>query len=198
MFSINATIVNNSNNDISLHNGCGGSFLVVFDSHAKLVVKKICNWMALQIILKPGESFNATSLVSNLVYKAISTGSANTTVTISYNTQNQSSLPSAVTTISKSVSFTVLNISEAGNEKMFPLKQLQSKISPKDVLCNDGLQLVFKACDGSPKCVKSSSVDKLVLWGWAKMTSDGIVPRQEPSIKTISLEDNANQSLFTG
>jgi len=43
-FAINATLVNNSPNTINVHNGCGGPFSVVFDSHAAVDLKKICNW----------------------------------------------------------------------------------------------------------------------------------------------------------
>lgn len=49
-----------------------------------------------------------------------------------------------------------------------PLKQFKSGIPPEDVQCKQDLQLVIKSNDGSPACVKPSSVSKLVTWGWAK------------------------------
>src|ERR1700704_4513130 len=61
-FAINATLVNNSPNTINVQNGCGGPFSVVFDNHATVDLKKICNWMAIRIILKPGENITGTSL----------------------------------------------------------------------------------------------------------------------------------------
>src|SRR5579863_1455243 len=64
-FAINATLVNNLPNAITVKNGCGGPFSIVFDSHAMVEVKKVCNWMAPQIILNPGENITGTSLVSN-------------------------------------------------------------------------------------------------------------------------------------
>src|SRR5574340_1046941 len=73
-FAINATIVNNSTDTITVHNGCGGAFVTVFDNHVSVGVKKVCNWMAAQIILKPGESIPVTSLASNLAYNASSAG----------------------------------------------------------------------------------------------------------------------------
>ena len=48
-----------------------------------------------------------------------------------------------------------------------PLKQMQSGVSAKDVLCNEGLELIFKVNDGSAACVMPSTVSKLIERGWA-------------------------------
>lgn len=53
------------------------------------------------------------------------------------------------------------------NSILTPLKQHKSGIVAEDVKCKEGMQLVIKAKDGSPACVKESSVTKLVVWGWA-------------------------------
>jgi hypothetical protein len=47
-----------------------------------------------------------------------------------------------------------------------PLKQFKSGISPKDVTCNQGLQLFFKAEDNSPACVKADTAFHLSVLGW--------------------------------
>lgn len=74
-----------------------------------------------------------------------------------------------------------------------PLKQIKSGTLAKDVQCKEGLQLVIKAEDGSPACVKSSSVAKLVLWAWAKSTNDNTQSSGEDqsSNKIITLEDDS-------
>ncbi len=48
-----------------------------------------------------------------------------------------------------------------------PLKQMQSGVSAKDVLCKEGLELIFKVSDGSAACVMPSTVSKLIERGWA-------------------------------
>ena len=48
-----------------------------------------------------------------------------------------------------------------------PLKQMQSGMSAESVVCKDGLELIFKASDGSAACVLPSSVSKLIERGWA-------------------------------
>jgi len=48
-----------------------------------------------------------------------------------------------------------------------PLKQIKSGIVPENVVCKEGLELVFKL-NGQPACVKTTSVQKLITWGWAK------------------------------
>ena len=47
-----------------------------------------------------------------------------------------------------------------------PLKQFKSGIAANDVKCGQGLQLVIKAEDGSPACVKSDTLSKLIERGW--------------------------------
>jgi len=48
-----------------------------------------------------------------------------------------------------------------------PLKQMQSGVSAESVVCKDGLELIFKASDGSAACVMPSTASKLVERGWA-------------------------------
>jgi len=171
-FAINATIINNSNNTINVQNGCGGAFSVTFDNHATTEVNKICNWMAIQIILKPGENITASNLSSNLIYKATASGTANATVTFSYIVGNQTgsnvSFGGNATSVSKSFTFDISNeTSPKPTMSFYPLEQFKSGIAPKDVVCKQDLQLVIKAEDGSPACVKPSDGITLVQRGWA-------------------------------
>ncbi|WP_010194419.1 dienelactone hydrolase family protein [Candidatus Nitrosarchaeum limnium] len=52
------------------------------------------------------------------------------------------------------------------NAELPPLKQLKQG-HHVDVVCADGFQLVLKQSNGSPKCIKLSSVEKLIQRGWA-------------------------------
>ena len=54
------------------------------------------------------------------------------------------------------------------SDNLSPLHQLKSGIATKDVKCKQELQLIIKAEDGSPACVRSSTAAKLVTLGWAK------------------------------
>ena len=49
-----------------------------------------------------------------------------------------------------------------------PLQQFRSGTAASDVKCNDGLQLIIKAEDGYPACVRPENVATLVERGWAK------------------------------
>jgi hypothetical protein len=58
---------------------------------------------------------------------------------------------------------------EAGmmeKEIMSPLQQTKSGVSASDVICKEGLELIFKSTDNSPACVRSTSVEKLIQIGW--------------------------------
>lgn len=54
-----------------------------------------------------------------------------------------------------------------------PLKVFKEGISVKDIVCTEGLQLIIKAEDGSPACVKPDTAQKLIERGWAKSTTYG-------------------------
>jgi len=45
-------------------------------------------------------------------------------------------------------------------------QQLESGVAPEDIICKEGLQLIFKQ-DSSPACVKSQTAEKLIQRGWA-------------------------------
>jgi len=49
-----------------------------------------------------------------------------------------------------------------------PLKQIKNGILPEDVICKEGLELIFKLSDGSPACVQPSTTITLVFRGWSQ------------------------------
>lgn len=60
------------------------------------------------------------------------------------------------------ISFPVMPI----NAELPPIKQLKQG-HHVEVVCADGFQLVLKQSNGTPKCIKLSSVEKLIQRGWA-------------------------------
>ncbi len=48
-----------------------------------------------------------------------------------------------------------------------PLKQIKEGVEPNDVQCKSSMELVFKS-SGNPACVKSTSVQKLMSYGWTQ------------------------------
>lgn len=48
-----------------------------------------------------------------------------------------------------------------------PKKQLKLVESPEKIVCNEGLQLIFKSTNNSPACVKPKTAEKLIERGWA-------------------------------
>lgn len=64
----------------------------------------------------------------------------------------------------------IASIASEHEEEIFglpPLKQLKEGVDPQDVTCKSGFNLIFKP-DGTPACVKTSSVQKLVSMGWSQ------------------------------
>jgi len=66
---------------------------------------------------------------------------------------------------------------------MSPRAQMLAGISASQVMCKEGLNLVFKATDGSPICIKASTVYKLIETGWISMES-AFAQEAEPEIET--------------
>ncbi len=49
-----------------------------------------------------------------------------------------------------------------------PKKQMATGTISFDIICREGLQLIFKATNGHPFCVKPSTAEKLTERGWVK------------------------------
>src|SRR5574340_763899 len=63
----------------------------------------------------------------------------------------------------------IIHGSTSSNLLKTPLQQFKSGVAANDVKCGQGLQLVIKAKDSSPACVKSGTATKLVERGWIKL-----------------------------
>lgn len=48
-----------------------------------------------------------------------------------------------------------------------PVKQLEKGLDPSEIICREGLKLIFKSSNDSPACVKPESIPKLIERGWA-------------------------------
>jgi len=55
--------------------------------------------------------------------------------------------------------------------QMSPKAQMLAGLSANQVMCKEGLNLVFKSTDGSPVCVKASTVYKLIERSWISIES---------------------------
>ena len=175
-FTVNATLVNHSENQILLQYGvCSGPFSILFDNHVTVNPKKImCPMIVMLQKIDPGEKITMTSPGPDLTYRATATGIVNASVTIPYSVRNQTdqNQSNIEKTISQSFLFTISDnntVPKTVNENILsPLKQFKSGIAAQDVTCKKGLQLVIKSKDNSPACVYSSTAAKLVTLGWAK------------------------------
>ncbi len=48
-----------------------------------------------------------------------------------------------------------------------PLKQIKEGVEPENIQCKESFELIFKSL-GEPACVKETSVQKLISWGWTQ------------------------------
>jgi len=61
----------------------------------------------------------------------------------------------------------MLNLKMMGGHMYSPDMQVSNGIDPSDVICKTGLELLMRVSTGDPICVKSSSVENLLLIGFA-------------------------------
>ncbi|MGI0060200.1 MAG: hypothetical protein ACREBJ_10585, partial [Nitrosotalea sp.] len=83
-----------------------------------------------------------------------------------------------------------------------PLKQTQMGTSAENVQCNQNLQLVIKAEDGSPACVKDTSTGRLVRqgwWAWNDKVGDTVVntPEKRDYDKSCGMTDTMSSIIGT-
>jgi hypothetical protein len=162
IFTVAATVVNNSTKTISFNSVCISPLSVDFDKNVSTENSIGCYALS-KVFLKPGENMTVTGPSSSIQYNATSAGTTNANMTFSYDFNG-----TGVFSTSKSFSFTVYENNTGTNTlNEAPLKQVKSGISPHDVKCNDNMQLVFKIEDKSPACVKPQTIEKLVARGWA-------------------------------
>ena len=74
-----------------------------------------------------------------------------------------------------------------------PLKQFKHGTSISDIKCKEDFSLVLKTSDGSPSCVKISSVKTLVERGWAKSHTMTGMPNHDMTSNKDSM--NSNQTM---
>ncbi|MGI0087871.1 MAG: hypothetical protein ACREBI_07900 [Nitrosotalea sp.] len=172
-FSISATLVNNSTGQIYVEtNDCTGAFSVIFDNHVNATTPQACTYMLMEHRLDPSKKFSSTNPPSGIIYKAISPGTVNATVTFSYSVLDREEK------ISKPLLFTISNSSTSQSLPLYgggttvtitldPLEQVKSGVAASNVTCVGSLTLVIKSEDGTPACVKHDTALKLISRGWA-------------------------------
>ena len=123
---------------------------------------------------------NATE-TTDMTESSNSTSTETTDMTESSNstsTETTDMTESSNSTSTETTDMTESNSTSTGDETMVvedemiptvlsPLKQIKEGIVPENVVCKEGLGLVFKL-NGQPACVKTTSIEKLIAWGWAR------------------------------
>ncbi len=209
-FTITITLVNNSTIPIWLDGGkCSvqdtqaSFFTVIFDNHAKIRAKVIfCAGVGWSQILNPGKSITQTSPDYTAVYIATEPGTASATVTFSYHVINQTDPTQPVFSqkISQPLLFTILDDNTGSPVKpekalSSPLKQVKLGVLAGAVKCEQGLQLVIKAEDGSPACVTPNTANILIERGWTKGTTSPISDSKLPTGTAMTVDKTLVKNL---
>jgi thiol-disulfide isomerase/thioredoxin len=77
----------------------------------------------------------------------------------------------------------------------YPLKQIKHGVLVHDVKCKTGFTFILKSSDGSPACVRNSSVNVLVMRGWA-MNEDSMMKIMNQDM--TGMQHMMNQTMANG
>jgi len=85
-----------------------------------------------------------------------------------------------------------------------PKQQLKAGVAIHDIKCKAEFELIFKATDGSPACVKPTSVEKLIERGWAtdqsppESSEDGVTVGDSITSRDSVLTEFPIKSMMSG
>ena len=77
--------------------------------------------------------------------------------------------------------------SESTDGYMSPRMQVLQGVLPSDVNCKSGFDLIFKASNNMPFCVKPETAKKLVERGWAITISQQIIEKSKTSLPSSNM-----------
>jgi len=89
---------------------------------------------------------------------------------------------------------------------MTPRAQMLAGLSANQVMCKDGLNLVIKSADGTPACVKASTVFKLIERSWISMDSafaeepepetEQVMPKSKTTTQSDFLPTESDRAMY--
>ncbi len=168
---VSATVINNSDTPISFQGGCDSPIWLEFLSdNVESVLIPGCQAQA-TFQIGPGQQKIVSGPNSGVLYKAISAGTLEAQITFAYGKVGDTASTAA---ISKTIELEINSEKEftskihVEKKEISPRKQVSSGTNPQDVVCSDGLELIFKSTNSSPACVKPSTAEKLIKRGWAR------------------------------
>ncbi len=168
---VSATVLNNSDTPISFQGGCDSPIWLEFLSdNVESVLIPGCQAQA-TFQIGPGQQKIVSGPNSGVLYKAISAGTLEAKITFAYGKVGDTASTAA---ISKTIELEINSEKEftskihVEKKEISPRKQVSSGTNPQDVVCSDGLELIFKSTNSSPACVKPSTAEKLIKRGWAR------------------------------
>ena len=168
---VSATVLNNSDIPISFQGGCDSPIWLEFLSdNVESVLIPGCQAQA-TFQIGPGQQQIVSGPNSGVLYKAISAGTLEAKITFAYGKVGDTASTAA---ISKTIKLEINSEKEftskipVEKKEISPRKQVSSGTNPQDVVCSDGLELIFKSTNNSPACVKPSTAEKLIKRGWAR------------------------------
>ena len=100
------------------------------------------------------------------------------------------------------VFFGIIGVQESfAEEKPLSLKlQIKQGVLPENIICNEGMILIFKSSNNVPACVKQSTAEKLIQKGWVLLKThiSDISPEYRIVSSELEVEVNGEKQVRRG
>ena len=101
------------------------------------------------------------------------------------------------------ISLNILSASVSAENILPPKHQTVMGVSPNDVICKEGFELLLKKGDNMPACVKPESSERLLERGWAKNIVKSAIEMRDEVLKIgditiLEIVENTSEEIISG
>ena len=121
------------------------------------------------IEIKENGEYKVTVSVEGILFQVIPPETATFTIKIGEKQESSTDAKSSKTIESEKTKTAMQEKINGKVQPDSPRVQMTSGVSAQDIQCKEGFKLVFKVTNNMPACLKSSSVQRLIDRGWAKL-----------------------------
>ena len=100
------------------------------------------------------------------------------------------------------ITLNIVSVSVSAENILSPKHQTAMGVSPNDVICKEGLELLIKKGDNMPACIKPESSERLLERGWAKTIVKSAIEMRDEVLKIgeitiLDIVENTTEEIIS-
>ena len=100
------------------------------------------------------------------------------------------------------IALNIVSVSVSAENILPPKHQTAMGVSPNDVICKEGLELLIKKGDNMPACIKPESSERLLERGWAKTIVKSAIEMRDEVLKIgeitiLEIVENTTEEIIS-